>query len=44
MKNLKEAMRRAAAFQAEMEELGFKMKVSVSIDLTKNLEDRAEPE
>ncbi len=44
MKNLKEAMKRVAAFQEEMEALGFKMYISVSIDLTKNWEDRAEPE
>ncbi len=43
MKDLSEAMKRVAAFQEEMEDLGFKMKVSVSIDLTKNWEDRAKP-
>ncbi len=43
LKDLSEAMKRVAAFQEEMEALGFKMKVSVSIDLTKNWEDRAKP-
>ena len=42
-KNLSEAMKRVAAFQEEMEALGFKMYVSVSIDLTKNWDDRAKP-
>ncbi len=35
MKDLKDAMKRVAAFQEEMEALGFHMKVSISIDLTK---------
>ncbi len=43
LKNLNEAMKRVAAFQEEMEALGFKMYISVSIDLTKNWEKRAEP-
>ncbi|KKL74135.1 hypothetical protein LCGC14_2067960 [marine sediment metagenome] len=43
LKDLNEAMKRVAAFQEEMEALGFKMKVSVSIDLTKNWEERAKP-
>ncbi len=43
LKDLSEAMKRVAAFQEEMEDLGFKMKVSVSIDLTKNWEERAKP-
>ena len=44
MKDLKAAMKRVAAFQKEMEDLGFTMKVSISIDLTKNWAERAEPE
>ncbi len=43
LKDLNEAMKRVAAFQEEMEALGFKMYVSVSIDLTKNWDDRAKP-
>ena len=43
LKDLNEAMKRVAAFQEEMEALGFKMYISVSIDLTKNWEERAKP-
>ncbi len=44
LKDLNDAMKRVAAFQEERAALGFKMYISVSIDLTKNWENRAEPE